>query len=188
MLFSVDFFFIGTMLTANDVAAYKVAVVLPMNLIFLPQIFLQTDIPKLAQNYQNKNYLLFYLKNYYKIFIPLGVSILLIGFALKDWVVPFIFGNEYAGNGNVFFVILATVIGNMWLRNIYGNLLNAIGKSQWNTYIGAVAIIIIALLAYLLIPHFGILGAAMGMAVALTFTGFSALLVFFNYTQKLNNE
>ncbi|HEY0262506.1 MAG TPA: oligosaccharide flippase family protein [Chitinophagales bacterium] len=188
MLFSVDFFFIGTMLTANDVAAYKVAVVLPMNLIFLAQIFLQTDIPKLTLNYRNKAYLIFYIKNYYKIFLPLGVSILLVGFTLKDWIVPFVFGNKYAGNGNVFFVILATIVGNMWLRNIYGNLLSAIGKSQWNTYIGAAAIAIIALLAYLLIPHFGILGAAMGMAVALTFTGIASFIVFFNYIQKLNNE
>ena len=188
ILFSMDFMLIGFLLDGHAIAMYKTAIILPMSLAILPQIFMQTDYPKLALKYADKSYLEFYLKNYYKIFIPLGIIILIVGFLLRDRIIPFIFGEQYAGNGIVFFIILAALVGNMWLRNLYGNLSSAIGKAQWNTYASLAAIVIILGLGVWLIPIMGIEGAAIGMAAAFTFTGLMTMILFHKYLRNLGHE
>src|SRR5690606_19048257 len=151
-----------------------------------PLIFMQTDYPKIAQNFENSRYLKFYIFNYYKIFLPLGILVIIVGYFIKDWIVPFVFGKHYAdGNGWVFFIILVALVGNIWMRNLYGNMISAIGKAHWNTYISAGALIIILILGVLLIPKYGITGAAIGMAAAFTFTGIAGMVLFYNYLGKL---
>lgn len=189
LLFSMDFILIGFLLDETSVAFYKNAVMLPMSISFLPLIFMQTDYPKLVKNFKDWNYLNFYLVNYYKIFIPLGIIILIVGYFVKDWIVPFVFGEYYAGgNGWVFFTILIALVGNMWMRNVYGNMTAAVGKAHWNTYISLGALFIILILGILLIPSYGIMGAAIGMAVAFLFTGFLGMLLFHNYLRNLKSE
>ncbi len=186
ILFSLDFFFIGILLDDKSIAFYKVAAIIPMNLMFLPLTFMQTDFPKLTKNHKNKSYLIFYIKNYYKLFIPMGLGILLAGFFLKDILIPFIFGKEYSGNGWIFFILLCGVVGNMWMRNLYGNLIAAIGKAEWNTYTAIGAIICMSLFSLLLIPKYGITGAAVGMTLAFTFTGITGLLLFNRYLKRIS--
>ncbi|SMC35283.1 lipopolysaccharide biosynthesis protein [Moheibacter sediminis] len=188
LLFSMDYLLIGLMLNETSLALYKNAVMLPLSLSFLPLIFMQTDYPKIAKNYENKTYLKFYIINYYKIFIPIGILTLIVGFFIKDWIVPFIFGENYAGNGWVFFTILAALVGNMWMRNLYGNMSSAIGKAHWNTYTSVGALIIILLLGVLLIPSYGIMGAVIGMGAAFTFTGIIGMILFHNYLRNLKHE
>jgi O-antigen/teichoic acid export membrane protein len=50
ILFSMDFLLIGLLLSENDLAMYKTAIIIPMNLSILPLVFMQTDYPKLAKN------------------------------------------------------------------------------------------------------------------------------------------
>lgn len=188
ILFAIDFMLIGLMLQESDIAFYKTAIILPMNLALLPQIFMQTDYPKLTLNHLDVSYLKFYIKNYYKIFIPLGSVIIIVGFLIKDIIVPLIFGDEYNGYGWVFFITLIALVLNMWLRSLYGNLAAAIGKANWNTHATLGAIIIILAVGLWLIPIYGIIGAALGMAMALTFTGVYTMLLFYKYLRNLENE
>lgn len=186
MLFAMDIMLIGLFLTESDLAFYKVSILLPMNISFIPLTFMQTDYPKIARNYLDKNYLKFYLLNYYKIFIPLGILILIVGFFIKDWIIPFIFGSNYENSdGWVFYIILIALVGNMWMRNLYGNMSAAIGKASWNTYVSIGALFIMLILGVLLIPKFGIIGAAIGMAVSFTFTGITLMILFHKYLNKL---
>ena len=53
-LFALDILLLGWMANETSVASYKVAILLPANITFLSLTFLQSDFPKLAQNYQNK--------------------------------------------------------------------------------------------------------------------------------------
>ncbi|MCA0332999.1 MAG: oligosaccharide flippase family protein [Bacteroidetes bacterium] len=186
ILFSMDFLLIGLLLSENDLAMYKTAIIIPMNLSILPLVFMQTDYPKLAKNYQNKNYLNYYIKNYYKIFIPLGVVILFIGWMIQDDIVSWIFGEKYAGNGSVFIIILFALVGNMWLRNLYGNLASAVGKANWNTYTSLIGLSVILLLGLWLIPLYGIVGAAFSMAGAFTCTGIVTAVLFKKYLKNLD--
>ncbi len=187
ILFSMDFMLIGFLMDQNAIAMYKTAIILPMNLAILPQIFMQTDYPKLALKYKDRAYLSFYIRNYYRIFIPLGIGILIMGFLLRNWIVPLIFGGQYAGHGVVFFIILAALVGNMWMRNLYGNLSSAIGKAHWNTYASMAALLIILVLGLWLIPVLGIEGAAIGMAAAFTCTGLLNMFLFHKYLRNLSH-
>lgn len=186
ILFSMDFLLIGLLLSENDLAMYKTAIIIPMNLSILPLVFMQTDYPKLAKNYQNKNYLNYYIKNYYKIFIPLGVVILFIGWMIQDDIVSWIFGEKYSGNGSVFIIILFALVGNMWLRNLYGNLASAVGKANWNTYTSLIGLSVILMLGLWLIPLYGIVGAAFSMAGAFTCTGIVTAVLFKKYLKNLD--
>lgn len=186
LLFAMDILLIGVFLTQSDIAFYKVSILLPMNLSFIPLTFMQTDYPKIARNYLDKNYLRFYIQNYYKLFIPLGILILIVGYFIKDAIIPFIFGEQYENsNGWVFYIILLALVGNMWMRNLYGNMVSAVGKAHWNTYVSIGALVVIFVLGITLIPNYGILGAAIGMASAFTFTGIALLFLFQNYLKKL---
>lgn len=185
ILFSMDFLLIGLLLTENDLAMYKTAIIIPMNLSILPLVFMQTDYPKLAQNFQNKEYLNYYIKNYYKIFIPLGFFIIIVGWLLKDDIISLIFGKQYDGNGLVFIIILFALVGNMWLRNLYGNLASAIGKVKWNTYTSIIGLTIILLLGLWLIPAYGIVGAALSMAGAFSSTGIVTAILFYKYLKNI---
>lgn len=188
LLFMIDVFLIGFLLNEKAVANYKVAIILPMNLMFIPLIFMQTDYPKIVSNSRNIAYLKFYIRNYYKLFIPLSLFIVLIGFMLKDWILPFIFGADYNENGWIFFIILIAVAFNMCFRNLYGNLLSAVGLANKNTRVAFLSLIIMLLLGYVLIQLFGNLGAAIALAVTFMIMGFYSAYIFYQYLHKLEND
>jgi len=184
-LFVIDVFLIGYFLNEEAVANYKVAIILPMNLMFIPLTFIQTDLPKIISNSTNKSYLKFYIHNYYKIFIPLTIIILTTGYFIKDWILQFVFGNEYQENGWIFFIILFSVCCNMCLRNLYGNLLSAIGYVKQNTIISIVSIILMILLSLVTIPFFGIIGLAISLAITFISMGICSSLIFHRYLIKI---
>lgn len=185
ILFILDVFLIGFFLDESAVANYKVAIILPMNLMFIPMIFMQTDYPKLVENATDKNYLKFYIVNYYKLFIPLSILMLSCGFFLKDWILPFVFGEQYHENGWIFFMILFAVATNMCFRNLYGNLLSAVGRAKNNTLVSVVSIILMLILSLVLIPIYGILGAAISLAITFITTGLLSFIFFRKYLLKL---
>lgn len=185
MLFILDVFLIGFWLNESAVANYKVAIILPMNLMFIPMIFMQTDYPKLVENSFNKVYIKFYIRNYYKIFIPLSLCMLVGGFFLKDWILPFVFGQQYQGNGMIFFLILLAVATNMCFRNLYGNLLSAVGQAKKNTIVSFTSIVFMLALSFILIPIYGIRGAAIALTITFISTGVLSSIFFYNYLRKL---
>jgi len=185
ILFMIDVFIIGLLLNEADVANYKVAIILPMNLMFLPMIFMQTDLPKIISKSTDKKYLNYYISNYYKLFIPLSLSILILGFFIKDFILKFIFGSNYANNGWIFFIILTAICFNMCFRNLYGNLLSAVGLAKKNSIISISSILLMLVLGLLLIPKYEILGAAISLAITFITMGFCSAIIFYNYLKKI---
>ena len=61
----------------TDVALYKVASLIPFSLLFIPNGFIKTDIIKLTQEYQNKEFLKKYIFNYIKLFSIISIVIAL---------------------------------------------------------------------------------------------------------------
>ncbi|GEM50882.1 hypothetical protein EB1_06720 [Empedobacter brevis NBRC 14943 = ATCC 43319] len=187
LLFMIDIFMIGLLLNETAVANYKVAIILPMNLMFIPMIFIQTDLPKIISNSKNKSYLKFYISNYYKLFIPISIVIIVLGFLLKDVALPFVFGEEYQGNGWIFFIILFAVCCNMCFRNLYGNLLSAVGLAGKNSIVSIASIILMTGLSILLIPKLNTLGAAISLAITFVTMGIVSSIIFRRYLIHLNN-
>lgn len=185
LMFLVDIFLIGVFLDETAVANYKVAIILPMNLMFLPMIFIQTDFPKLVANSKNKQYLTFYIRNYYKLFIPLCFLLVVVGFFVKDWILPFVFGQKYEGNGWIFFIVLISVACNMCFRNLYGNLLSAVGWAKQNSIISIASLLLLSLLGLILIRFYGIIGIAGSLAFTFISMGIGSGIIFKKYLKQL---
>lgn len=185
LLFSIDIAMIALFMLDKDIALYKVAIILPMNLLFLPTILFQTDFPRIIQNCHDKNFLKFYIKNYYKIFIPLGVIIVFGSYFLKDWLIKLFFNQTYLLGDKVFFIVTIAVVLGMLFRILYINLNSTIGRSDWNVRVSILSIISLVIFDAFLIPSYGIEGAAFGMLFTFVISGLYACYLFRKYLKSI---
>lgn len=184
-LFSLDVMLLGFLMNENAVANYKVAILLPSNITVLAISFMQSDYPLLSKNYQNKNFLKSYIKNYYKIFIPICILILGFFYFFKDLLLKVFFGTNYSDNSNLMMILLLGFTFGMLSRNLFGNLLPAIGKIEVNTWVSILSLIILSVTAYFLVNTFGILGMGISLSLVLIWEGLAYLTFFGNYLKKL---
>lgn len=185
-LFSLDIILMGFLMTESSVADYKAAILIPSNLTFIALTFMQSDFPELAKNHNDKKFLSYYISNYYKIFIPLCVAIFGVLYFLKDDIVVLFFGEKYKGIEPAFIILTSAFLLNMLLRNLYGNLLSAVGKMEYNTIISALALVILLGLSLVLVPKYGVEGMAIAQSVTLLTTGLLLMSGFFSYIRKLS--
>ena len=184
-LFSLDVMLLGFLMNENAVANYKVAILLPSNITVLAISFMQSDYPLLSKNYQNKNFLRSYIKNYYKIFIPICILILGFFYFFKDLLLKVFFGTNYSDNSNLMMILLLGFTFGMLSRNLFGNLLPAVGKIEVNTWVSILSLIILSVTAYFLVNTFGILGMGISLSLVLIWEGLAYLTFFGNYLKKL---
>lgn len=182
-LFSMDILLLGFLLNETAVAQYKVAILIPANITFLALTLMQSDFPVLANQYKNKIFLKNYIFNYYKLFVPICLVIFLPGFFWSKEILHWLFGSQYAESSLVFTILLGVFCLNMLFRNLYGNLLSAVGKMKFNTITSVLALLFIIILAWIFVPKYGILGMALATGGTLLFTGF-LLMVYFQYYLK----
>ena len=174
------------MLNESAVAHYKVALLIPANITFLAVTFMQSDFPVLAKNYRSKRYLKSYIVNYYKLFLPIVLMIFAIGFLFRVEILTLFFKEGYAVNSLAFVTLLAAFCMNMLLRNLYGNLLSAVGLMKINTVISFVTLILLPLFSYLWVDRYGIAGMAISMALTMSLSGLMLAFCFYRYWKDLN--
>uniref|UniRef100_UPI0025BFF63B oligosaccharide flippase family protein n=1 Tax=Chryseobacterium sp. TaxID=1871047 RepID=UPI0025BFF63B len=184
-LFSVDIILLGFLLNENSVANYRIAILIPSNITFLSLAFMQSDFPVLAKNYTQRIFLRRYISNYYKIFIPLCFIIFIIALVLSEDILSLFFNEKYAVNSLLFIIFMFTFLMNILFRNLYGNLLSAVGKMQLNTTSSLFSLILLIVLALLWVPVYGILGMALSVSITLISSGFILAFFFHNYLRKL---
>ncbi|PZU81085.1 MAG: polysaccharide biosynthesis protein [Chryseobacterium sp.] len=185
-LFSVDILITGFLLNESAVADYKTAILIPSNLTFIALTFMQSDFPSLAKNHSNKNYLKYYISNYYKIFIPLCCVLFFVFFLLNDFIIRLLFGEKYIGIEFSFTILTGAFLLNMLFRNLYGNLLSAVGKMGYNTIVSALALVVLLILSFVFVPKYGAEGMAIAQSITLFFTGLLLMFGFLSYFRKLS--
>ena len=184
-LFSADILLLGFLLNENAVANYKVAVLIPANITFLSLTFMQSDFPVLAKNYRDKSFLKNYTANYYKIFVPVCFLIFAVGFLLREQILHFFFSAEYSENTLAFTILLAAFLLNMLFRNLYGNLLSAVGKMKVNTVVSLTAIVTLVVASFFVVPIYGVVGMSFCMGGTMLLTGVLLFFVFARYLKDL---
>lgn len=184
-LFSLDILMVGFLMNENAVANYRVAILIPSNITFLAISFLQTDFPILSKNYRNKAFLTSYVKNFHKIFLPICGGIFIFFFLFDSYILQLFFGSAYIANSSLLMILLIGFNLGMLTRNLYGNLLPAVGKIEVNTWISLFSLILLPVIAYLLIPVYGVIGMGVAMSSTLLISGCGYLLFFFLYLRKL---
>lgn len=184
-LFSADVLMLSFLLNESAVANYKVAILIPANITFLALTFMQSDFPVLAKNYKNRDFLKDYVLNYYKIFIPLAFIIFLVGFVFKNQLLTVVFSERYADNTFSFVVLLGAFCGNMLLRNLYGNLLSAVGMMKMNTIISVLTLILLVIFSFIFVSKYGVTGMAVSLSLGMFFGGIMLAFSFYLYWKDL---
>lgn len=184
-LFSADVLMLSFLLNESAVANYKVAILIPANITFLALTFMQSDFPVLAKNYKNRDFLKDYVLNYYKIFIPLAFIIFLVGFVFKNQLLTVVFSERYADNTFSFVLLLGAFCGNMLLRNLYGNLLSAVGMMKMNTIISVLTLILLVIFSFIFVSKYGVTGMAVSLSLSMFFGGIMLAFSFYLYWKDL---
>lgn len=73
----------------------------------------------------------------------------------------------------------------MLLRNLYGNLLSAVGMMKVNTYVSALNVILLVLFSMISVGKFGIMGMAISLCLSMILAGSALMFLFFRYLKDL---
>ncbi|WP_165852182.1 oligosaccharide flippase family protein [Chryseobacterium pennae] len=184
-LYSLDILLLGFMLNENAVANYRIAILIPSNIIFLATSFLQSDFPVLSKNFKDKKFLKSYVVNFNKFFFPICLGILVFFYVFKKYIIILFFGETYVENTTLLMILSIGFTLGMLTRNLYGNLLPAVGKIEINTWLSIGSLLFLAVLAYILVPVYGVIGMGIAMTATLLISGLGYLFFFFSYLRKL---
>lgn len=177
-LFSwVDSFSIGYLKTASDVGVYNVAFILASLLLIIPSIFLQIFLPIITKEYSNNNIHL--IKDLSKqlgkwIFI-LNLPILILMFFFPGTIINLLFGQDYISAQNSL-RLLSLGVFIYSLFQISENLLSMAGKSKRILINLIIATVFNTILNFILIPKYGIEGAAFSTTMGYLLWGILSLL------------
>ena len=182
-VFILDVFFVGRYFSAEQVGLYKISTLIPMNLIFVAQIYTQTLYPEMCYNHRNKNYLNTFLKQYYLYFVPVTVFLVILGFVFAQDLMQ-IFGKDYLETDiiKIMFLQMASCI---LMRIPFGNLLGATGEITASLVIGIIILLGITITSLIILPDSSPKTAAYIACFWITFGGVLSATYYFNFFRKL---
>lgn len=188
LLFYMDLFLLGFLLQNELITGgYRTASILPHALSFVPVAFVTTHYVHIAKNHQSATYLKSFLKKYFFLFIPLAFVSGLALYFLAPFILNILFGQEYAGYYPVLQILSLGLVGTFCLRIPFGNLLAGVGLATQNLITSLITLSINLILNMVLIPRFGIYGAAWATTISLWTSGGVALLFFTYYLNKIQH-
>lgn len=182
-VFILDVFFVGRYFSAEQVGLYKVSTLIPMNLIFVAQVYTQTLYPEMCYNHRNKIYLKSFLKQYFLYFVPLTLVLVILGFVFAQELMH-IFGDNYYETDiiKIMFVQMASCI---LLRIPFGNLMGATGEITASLIIGLIILLGISVSSLIILPNSSPKMAAYIACFWITFGGVLSAIYYFNFFRKL---
>jgi O-antigen/teichoic acid export membrane protein len=172
---STDTFMLGFLRNVNEVGIYNTAVPLAGLLQFIPLLFLQFFFPLVTKEYSNNRIGLIreISKQVNKWIFMLNLPFLILMLFFPGAIINLFFGVEYLAAQNVL-RFLSIGVFFYSLGTISDNLLSMAGKSKINLFNLCLAGILNIFLNSILIPKFGINGAAFAtMITYLSWTGLS---------------
>jgi O-antigen/teichoic acid export membrane protein len=189
ILYSLDIFLIGLLLAdPKIVALYKVATIIPYNLIFIPMSFMATDYVLIAENFKNVNFLKSQAKKYIILFSVLVIVILIPIYLFSKPLIKIIFGSNYEDSYRIARVLIIGIAGGFVVRIPFGNILGALGKAHWNVFNAYCMLFINILLDYFFIIKYGAIGAAYATSIIMWASGIVSFSMFLWYIKKIEHS
>ncbi len=179
LLYAVDILLIGNILTdPAAVAEYRVASIIPLNLIILSLAVMTTFTVKVARNAEkNPQFVFDFYKNYLAVFIPISLAIVLFFYFGADWLV-LIFGEQYHEQGDLMRIFSIGVAGGLLMRAPLGNMLPTLGFPKINAFLSLIILGINVGGSYWMLQYYGIRGAAIVTSAMFWLSGIFSLGVF----------
>lgn len=184
LLVVVDILLIGYLMKDPEmVTFYKYISIIPLSLLFIPQVFIATDFVYFTENIKDKNYIFKYIKSYMSLFSLISVAICLFVFLFAKEILT-LFNTDFVQYADSFLILIIGTSGILIFRGLFGNLLCSIGKIEVNSYIIIIALAINVFSNFYLIPLYGIKGAAITSAILMWFTGIFSCIWFLSVYKK----
>ncbi|MFO8054354.1 MAG: polysaccharide biosynthesis C-terminal domain-containing protein [Bacteroidales bacterium] len=188
LIILLDTIMVGNIIAdSTQVAMYKVATLIPLNLLFIPMVLLRTDYVYIAEKYKDRTFLTNYYKKYFVIFALILVLIFALWFLFGGLVMR-VFGANYMMAKPLVTILLFMVAGSFLFRIPLGNMLGAVGKSKWNGISNIILVFINFGLNLLLIPRYGLSGGALATVISIWVSSFINIGLFsyyiLNYCEK----
>ena len=188
LLIALDILLIGILLqNPIDVTHYKYISLLPFSLAIIPNIVLTTDFVRLTKAITDRKFIDTYIRNYLLIFVIITVLIWTVCLLFTNEILLF-FGEDFPALKTEFYLLLAGISSVLLIRGLFGNLLSASGLSQLNFWISIAAIGLNLILNILLIPRYGIFGAALTTAITMWITSLTSVFLFYHYRKKVSGS
>ncbi len=172
----------------EQIALFKVATIIPFNVLTLPGILMQTDFTVLARNSNSSKYLLNYYYNYIKIIGPISVVAFFVAIYFGEAIIVFVFGKEYISIVFMYQIFMTATFFSYLLRNPIGNILLAIGKAKWNGYNTYFFCILYVLLSVILFPIYNVYSIVYSLAFVFIFSGVVSFCMFVYYISLLKKD
>lgn len=166
LVYILDIFILGYVVhEAKLIAIYKVATIIPFALNFIPGVISTFFYPYFAKNAHDLSYIKkLYRKLQNGIMLFSGVvSILLIMIAKP--LITLIFGAEYLASVAPFQILMLGFFIVASFRILPGNILASLGKAKFALWLNMGIMLFNILLTYVLVLHYGLIGASIGVIV-----------------------
>ncbi len=179
----IDQVMIGNMIDKASVGYYAVAESIAGMLIFIPTILSQTIMPILIQNYQvNKEQYQVKAQLFMDVTIWLCIIMCLIVSLLAPFVIRLLYGSQYESSILLLQVCVFKVIGYAFAQ-VTGAMIITEGKQKYVVIRNIIGCVCAILLNLLLLPRFGVLGAAIASIIASVIVGYVAHALVPSYHQ-----
>ncbi|WP_392437306.1 oligosaccharide flippase family protein [Cruoricaptor ignavus] len=180
LLYSADILMISFLMNEQAVAEYRTAILIPSNIIFLAQSFLQADYPELVKKHADRAFVRNYILQFYKLFLPVSAVLILVLFIWDEEIIRIFFGETYTGTAGAFRVLTVAFAISMLIKVLANYLLAASGFVRVNTATGVLSVLVLVCAGAVLVPPLGILGMAWAMLIALLVAGAVGFALYFS--------
>ncbi|MFT5666939.1 MAG: O-antigen/teichoic acid export membrane protein [Vicingaceae bacterium] len=183
-----DVLLLGAMLGPIPVAFYNIAKKLAYMILIFIDPLTNTIFPQLSLLISEKKFsdVRMMIQKITKIILVPSLTFVTVIYFLREYIILFTFGEEYADAAKPFvWLTINAVLGAILFWNI--PLLLSLGMAKFRLIINLIGLIIGGAVAYLSIPSFGVIGAAIGLLVANGFVTITFSIVSYSKIKSHNS-
>jgi oligosaccharide repeat-containing polymerase len=169
----------------HSIASFRVATIIPFNLLTLPGILMISDFSFLSRNYLDVNCLKRYYYSYLKTIIPISFFVFLLLILYSDVIIKKLFGIQYVDSIYMYKIFMIATFITFIFRNPLGNILLAVGKAKWNGYNSYISCVLYILFSVVFYEKIGGLAVAYALCATFILSGIISLFLFLYYIKSL---
>lgn len=180
LIFRLDFFLLNYFKDTKSVGFYSIAVSFGELLSFIPEVIGMLLFPKLLSSDAGT-----VDENTIRVLRPLLILLVILTallFGFVSWIVPLIYGEQYAHSIPLIRILLPGFLM-MSFYYIFFSYFFSKGKPEVVTFVLSSTMAFKALLAIILVPLRGAEGAAISSTIAYTFCGLTFIIIFLKYSR-----
>lgn len=160
LTYLLDVFLVGLLLASSwEVASYKVATLIPEGMAFVPSSVITFALPYFVRHSHDRGWFLEKFRMLIGASFAVYAAIAAVLILLAPIIIEVLWGSDYADATTAFRLLAASFLFN-GIRSTCTNLLCALRAVKSNLVISAISLAINVVLCFLLIPEYGINGAA----------------------------